>query len=406
MTFNSILSNLTIVCLSYERQNFIRRQLAYFHSFPTKIIFADGSLVHLGINYQSSIGQLEWKYLHIPGAGTYVERFMAALDIVDTDYVCLMDDADVMLASGLKLAVRELDENKDLLFAGGKVGSFSSSDGLLSFGVWGHWTNSFSIEMEDPVKRLISTIESVRTANLCYVVVRTVEFRDLMGKVLGIKFSYNAASELLLTGLLAVNSKYKIGDYPFWMRGDEPSVDPKLYHKSGRVDWDRKFPEELMYLKRTLADALVNQGVLPDIAFSSAEEFLEIHYQQSLKIHCQESLGLDAAAEYYKGYQKNLKSSLRKLLDIKIYDIVKYLVVNPYRFVKSFVSMEQVFSHSPLELGQIHCLEFWQIHCGELSNEQRSDLLDVDHLLKQFPRGIQTNQALFDYLGIPYLQSN
>jgi hypothetical protein len=296
-----------------------------------------------------------------------------------------MDDADVMLASGLKLAVRELDENKDLLFAGGKVGSFSSSDGLLSFGKWGHWTNSFSIEMDVPVKRLISTIKSMRTANLFYTVVRTVEFRDLMGKVLGIKFSYNGASELLLTGLLAVNSKYKIGEYPFWMRGDEPSVDPKLYHNSGRVDWDRKFPEELMYLKRTLADALVNQGVLPDIAFSSAEEFLEIHYQQSL--------GSDAAAKHSKGYQKNLRSSLRKLLGSR-----SYLLVNPYRFVKSFFNKEQVLSRSPLE--------FWQIHCGELSNEQRSDLLDVDHLLKQFPSGIQTNQALFDYLGIPYLQSN
>ncbi|MCZ2207660.1 TIGR00180 family glycosyltransferase [Cylindrospermopsis raciborskii] len=375
-------------CLSYERQNFIRRQLAYFHTCSTKIIFADGSLVHLGINCQSSIGQLEWQYLHIPGAGTYVERFMAALDIVDTDYVCLMDDADVMLASGLELAVRELDENKDLLFAGGKVGSFSSSDGLVSFGKWGHWTNSFSIEMDDPVKRLISTIESVRTANLFYTVVRTVEFRNLMGKVLGIKFSYNSASELLLTGLLAVNSKYKIGEYPFWMRGDEPSVDPRLYHKSGRVDWDRKFPEELMYLKRTLADAFVNQGILPDIAFSSTEKFLEIHYQQSL--------ATDQVAKYFHHRIRRLisllKTRLRKLLGSR-----SYLLVNPYRFVKSFFNKE-VVSSSPLD--------FWQLHCGKLSDKQRSDLLDVAHLLKKFPRGIQSNQALFDYLGISYSESN
>ena len=90
-------AQLTLICLSYERQAYIRRQIAYFSTIPITLIVADGSsrpLTNLDVNDLKNF-RLRFKYIHLAGAETYLQRMHLALEQVDTSFVMLMDDADI-----------------------------------------------------------------------------------------------------------------------------------------------------------------------------------------------------------------------------------------------------------------------------------------------------------------------
>jgi len=401
MKTTSLLQKLTVICMTYERHSFVRRQLAYFRNFPIKIIFADGSSKHLGIDSQGKMGLLEWRYLHIPGED-FRSRLSSALDIVSTDYLCLTPDDDIMLGSGLKLAVKELEKKSDLIFAGGKVGRFVSQGNLQVFCKESHWTDDFSLMSNDPGYRLLSLIESVRTANVYYVVARTVELKSILQKSMTLLFSYNGATELIISGLLSVKSKYQIGQYPFWMRGDEPSTVNKNYWKIDGHSWYIQCPEEVQCMKEILSKALIEQGYSPDYASSTVDQYLNTHHQQLSR------KGVHIFSWFFLTiYIKKILTP--SIVRVKVYNIFMKSNETIMLLLSRFFGKDQVIRllkkslpkttmDFTMENPSSDIVEFWTKYCGQLNEEQKLDLLNVYSLLQKFPRGIDSNQVLLDLI--------
>jgi len=438
MQTTSLLSKLSIICLTYERHPFVRRQIVYFKDFPTKIIFVDGSCSHLDIEPNGKVGLLEWWYIHIPGEDTYQKRMRTALDLIDTEYVCFMDDADVLFASGLSSAIKELESKSNLVFAGGKVARSISYNNTLIFDKDGHYTDNFSVIDDDPGSRLLSIIESVRTANIYYVVIRTKEFKDIIYKSTLTKFSYPSAFELLFTGLLSIRGKYEMGQYPFWMRGDEQSIG--YSNKPNVVGWFAEKTEEVTYIKTVLSEELTNYGYSSHDAYLKAEKYVNIHqYHVNSESQTYQKQRKEILLDLIFPYA--IRKKIVKLLGDKIYALCKknkafrfffrsilgkdrvnnFIITKIYsdeQNYKIFYLLPNVRLNSDIikfwekqcgELSQeqkldllqtrISCLDiikFWERQCGELSQEQKSDLLRVYFLLQKFPKGIDSNQGLFD----------
>jgi len=144
---------LTLVLLSYERQSFIRRQLLYYSSRSVHIVIADGSATPWQDGLFGHSGDLTWEYLHVPGYYTYRDRFALALERVTTEYVCLIEDQECILWTGLQSAVHTLDAEPDRVCAGGLVAIAHAKPNETVLYPWGNRGDPWQLTNPDPLER-------------------------------------------------------------------------------------------------------------------------------------------------------------------------------------------------------------------------------------------------------------
>ena len=121
MSNSDILSRLTLKCLTYNRHEFIRRQIVCFYDCPVNLRFMDSSKTSIKLDDTNlKTGQLKWNYQHFPDLN-YYERLLLASEEVETEFICLLPDDDILFKTGLETAINNLDNCKNLQFGGGKV---------------------------------------------------------------------------------------------------------------------------------------------------------------------------------------------------------------------------------------------------------------------------------------------
>lgn len=208
----------TVVILSYERQQYLRRQLLYFAGKPVHLIIADGSDEAWSLGTDGGSGGMTYDYLHVPGYDTLVERLRLALERVDTEFMCFIDDEECLLWMGIMEAVKHLSANPDQVCAGGMVAeTVETSDDLL-LRPWGRWATSWSLLDDDPLDRYSQMVKLERTANLYYQVHRTATIREYVSCLGDFQYSYRGAIELAMSGFVILSGKWEMGTYPFWIR--------------------------------------------------------------------------------------------------------------------------------------------------------------------------------------------
>jgi glycosyltransferase domain-containing protein len=112
---------ISVIVLTYERHDFIRRQLLYYSNHPVHLIFADGSAARWPHGEQGTSNEMSWEYIHCPGYDTIMERLALSTQKVITEYVCLLDDQECILFTGINSAIDTLDAEPKHSCAGGLV---------------------------------------------------------------------------------------------------------------------------------------------------------------------------------------------------------------------------------------------------------------------------------------------
>ena len=377
------LSELTIICLSYERQSYIRRQIAYFSDSPVKLVIADGSHYPMMDWELSELVNLplRFKYIHLSGASTYQKRLELALEEVDTPFVTLMDDADILFKSGLARAVFELRHNQDISIAAGKVGCFSNDEHLNQrfYSNWWRWSRPLSLEAA-PQTKLLEMIRNMRTGNLFYVVTRKDTFIECIEKILNARISTGCAFELFLAAFFVIRSNFKLGDYPFWMRGDVPSVPTKVYDKYSYAEWHVMNEEDRKNFISYLASELANVGKLEhNEAVKVIEDYLLVHYHQ-----CIDSERVIRDGSIFGRYFHRLHRYIRSIL---ISHRLGIALLRIYRF----------FRYGEAHVG-LDIIRYWESVGADLAVDQATDLRGYDYLLSRFPRGIESTLDLHSAL--------
>jgi glycosyltransferase domain-containing protein len=209
---------ITIVILSYRRQPYLRRQLLYFAGKPVHLVIADASDEAWPLGTIGGSGAMSWEYFHVPGYDTYLRRLRIALERVNTEFMCFLDDEECLLWTGITEAVKHLATHPDQSCAGGMVAQTVNDTGGLSLMPWERWSAQWSLMDDSPLERFREMVNKERTANLYYQILRTAEIRRYAANLDDFTFSYRGATEIAMTGFLALSGKWEMGSYPFWIR--------------------------------------------------------------------------------------------------------------------------------------------------------------------------------------------
>lgn len=222
----------TGVILSYQKQNFLRRQLLYYANYPVHLILADGSDKDWSNGELGSVGAMTWEYFRLSGYYSYIPRMAEALRRVPTRYMFFLDDEECMLMTGIEKAANYLDLNLDHSCAGGLHATTSQSLKRLCLVPHYGQKNNFSLIDEDPYQRFKTLFISKRQKSLVYTLRRSRDALAFAETFENYEFSgkLHVMFENLHNGFSALAGKYKGGLYPFMIRNGS-STPPDVQEK-------------------------------------------------------------------------------------------------------------------------------------------------------------------------------
>jgi len=120
MDNQTVMTRLTLIITTHEREKFCSRLLRYYAGLPLRILVADSSRVTA--NYSDALGP-QGSYLHTPGMD-YATKMTRCLEQVKTPYVVICADDDFITVAGLEAAVRQLDAAPETAAVQGRCLSF------------------------------------------------------------------------------------------------------------------------------------------------------------------------------------------------------------------------------------------------------------------------------------------
>lgn len=221
---------ISIVILSFERHEFLRRQLLTYADRPVHLLLADGSERIWPHGVAGSVGQMTWEYFNVGGYGSYPQRLAEACHRVSTRYVCLLDDQETIFMSGIMSAIAQLETHPQQSCAGGRVASTVQIAGRIRLIPYERWSSHWSLLDADPIARFRAVTSQERTANLYYQVVRTSDMRKFVDGLSTFRSGYSSAIEIYVAGCLALSGKWEMGAYPYWVRNGGSLARPVAEH--------------------------------------------------------------------------------------------------------------------------------------------------------------------------------
>ena len=218
MTHSDSSPLVTAVVLSYNKQSYLRSQLAYYAHKPIHLILADGSDTDWGHSSNGKIGQMTWEYFRMSGSETLFERMSEACQRVTTENMFFLDDEDCTLWTGVIRAVTFLQANPDYCSAGGGVAYTSGTKKRLGITTNSRYSPFHSSE-DSAFQRVTNAMSMRKTGHLYYQVHRSEVVlnyaRCLMGLSLKVGFQFG---EVAFTSVLSASGKWKSDLYPYSLR--------------------------------------------------------------------------------------------------------------------------------------------------------------------------------------------
>jgi len=354
----------TIIILTYQRHNFIRRQMLYYANYSVQLIFADGSANSWEHGDQGSNANMRWDYIHHPGYDTYRERLYLALEKVHTDYVCLLDDQECILWTGIISAINTLENNPDHSCAGGLVAIYDSLRNDLKA-----WKGFSKLDLTDSstINRFNRIVGPEHlAANLVYQVMRTEDLRNFSDNMRDHYGKSAATLEVALAGFLALKGKYLTGQYPYWIRNGGTVPLPNGFEVV--ID-----SAEIKRISLKLIDSLrikSDLGMQEIITTDTLTEAIEVGWGRSSK-------WAKDSRKYFEGIRMN--KSIKRRLRTKFATIIKAIMPLIYDAYISLKKSEKGDSLSFIEYAKTY---------SDYSYEVVSDMLLQEKIWKIFPNGI------------------
>lgn len=246
--------DITIIILSFERHDYLRRQLLVYADQPVHLIFADGSQGLWSLGTSGSMGRMKWEYFNVRGYASYPLRLVEAVARVQTPYVCLLDDQEAIFVSGIARAIEQLETHTGHSCAGGRVASAVSIGGRIRLIPYEGWSSQWSLHDDDSIYRFRALASHERTANLFYQVIRTDDLRNITAGLDTLNISYSSAIEIYLTGSLALIGKWEMGAYPYWVRSGGSLTRPAEEHPYMATRDAMDICERLLKIRETYED--------------------------------------------------------------------------------------------------------------------------------------------------------
>ena len=215
----SRLADITIIIPSYNRQNYVLRQLAFWSQHQVVCHVLDGSNKPIAEHFlQDFNNNVHYHHLDI----SLEDRFGYAIKLIQTDYSCLLSDDEFFLPSSLESCIREI-ETHDLIACKGRAIGFNfneKSKKVYGFLAYPQFYN-YTIDHCSSEERLNSHMSNYVMACLW-----SITRSDIMKLCLKIfkdsgQFSTCTAAEIGQSLTTAYLGKFKIINELMWLRSAE-----------------------------------------------------------------------------------------------------------------------------------------------------------------------------------------
>ncbi len=216
---------ITIVVLSCDKQDYLRRMVWLYKDFSCHLIFADGSKNDWESSHLGELGNLTWEYFRIPSQKrtfkNYTERFIESMKLVTSPYTVFMDDEEFLFPSGIQAAIKYLERNPSQSAAGGQIYTLDTKN-KYRLSTWGRKSTEFELSVNDGIGRISKLVSHQRTANLMYQVVPTElyqKFSNILTKSsFSSKIQFHSSFEIFQSIFLAQQGNWKMQSYAYWIR--------------------------------------------------------------------------------------------------------------------------------------------------------------------------------------------
>ena len=164
------LARLTIVIPTYNRRNFVLRQLIHWHGSRANVVIVDGSDEPLPEEIRTTIGG--WRNVrYIHAALGMHDRLRLAIPHIATPYVVMQGDDEFFIKSGLRKAIARLDDDSVLAACNGQSVGFRCGAAGVEYYDAGYAHRGYAVLGETAPERLRFAMASYNAAT-CYAVLR------------------------------------------------------------------------------------------------------------------------------------------------------------------------------------------------------------------------------------------
>ena len=207
---------LSVLIYSYNRHEFLRRQILYWADKPVDLLIADGSQDPMKVLEAERQGQFCLIYHHAPGPRNVNLRMKWLATNASTPHVVFLDDQDTFLWSA---AIRLMD------FLDNSVQYASASGAIFcrytKYQYWHYDTHGFDIDQPSAGARALDAWgRSNPIGRYAYSIMRASVARELYGFRPAVDFDYEVPSDLLFFISAMVAGKHFAFTFPAMWRWD------------------------------------------------------------------------------------------------------------------------------------------------------------------------------------------
>lgn len=256
------LDDLTIIIPTYERQDYLLRQILYLITWNVKVIIVDGSSRQVNKQTQQVINQNN-KIQYYHHKKSYTERVHLASKEIKTDFVMCLAEDDFYLKSGIKKSIKKLRETNDAVACMGRSIGIDCFKNKYYVFKYGENLTNYNIDQEKPKSRINFGFDQYRSATP-YAVYRSGAFQEVWKlresvSCLEVVEYENTIRTLLLGKVVTSNSLYWIRSFetlPIASNLDGArKTDFNLWYNETRFEFEKeKFKIRVLNLFETHID--------------------------------------------------------------------------------------------------------------------------------------------------------
>ncbi len=341
------LHRLSVLVYSYNRHNYLRRQILYWADKPVDLLIADGSQDPMNVTKAERQGQFCLIYHHAPGPRNVNLRMKWLATNASTPYVVFIDDQDSFLWSASCRMMDFLDNSVQYASASGAI--FCR---YTEYQYWHYETSAFDIDQEGAGARATEMWRRGNPLARCaYLIMRASVAREIYDFRPPVDFDSEETSDFLFFISAMIAGKHCARSLPALWR------------------WDGSQPRE--YWRRRL---LVGEVSSDNLVLSEAIDKLCSSYGVA-------QVDREAVFAMFAGFLLDQEARRARTpakptwLEARVAEI------------KAFTRIRSRIKHWMRKDQDIEPLEFFT-RMGGLEQDQIEDFQNLQAILKKYPTGI------------------
>lgn len=228
------LSDLTVVIVSYQRQNFLVRSMAYWSGKLPTVIVVDGTerpISRKVLERMSTNIRYHWMN------AKYEDRLRSVIPLIETKYVVQLSDDEYFLPSGLQSCIDMLESSDDVVACVGRCMNFwPSKKGTAVSHRYMNWPSILQNSAQERMEAKMATLHALTI----YGVMRRDPWINCIRLITERAFSCCYVTEHLFELFSSYQGKSKVIDVLSWFRSGENH--PKSFR-----GWNRDYHFEHWY---------------------------------------------------------------------------------------------------------------------------------------------------------------